>query len=60
MIEANLTPTFITFVDAKGRFWKALALVAPLKSEDVDIDPVQLAETQDLELKVKGLKIVRR
>lgn len=58
MIEASLTPTFITFKDSRGRLWRALALVAPLKSEDME--PVQLAETSDLELKVCKIKIVRR
>jgi hypothetical protein len=57
-INVDLTPVFITFQDAKGREWKALALLAPLKNED--FDPVVLADTKDLQLKVKGLKIVRR
>lgn len=57
MIEAGLTPTFITFVDIKGRQWEALALIAPLKSEDMM--PVHLAETEDLGLKIRKVKIVR-
>jgi hypothetical protein len=58
IIDASLTPTFITFVDARGRLWRALALLAPLKSEDME--PITLAETEDLNLKVKEIKIVRR
>lgn len=58
MIEASLTPTFITFEDSKGRLWRALALIAPLNSEDME--PVILAETKDLNLKLKNVKIVRR
>jgi hypothetical protein len=57
MIEAALTPTYITFKDSKGRLWKALALIAPLKSEDME--PVVLAETQDLDLRFDKIKIVR-
>jgi hypothetical protein len=58
IIDASLTPVFITFTDTAGRLWRALALLAPLNSEDME--PVILAETQDLGLKVKGVKIVRR
>lgn len=57
MIEANLTPTFIYFEDARGRVWQALALIAPLNSEDME--PVLLAETKDLTLRVQKIKIVR-
>lgn len=57
MIEASLTPTFIIFEDSRGRQWKALALIAPLSSEDMD--PVHLADTKDLELKVRTVKIVK-
>lgn len=57
MIEAQLTPTFITFKDARGRVWQALALIAPLKSEDME--PVLLAETKDLDLRFEKIKIVR-
>lgn len=56
-IDVHLTPTFITFKDARGRLWRALALIAPLKSEDME--PVVLAETQDLDLKFEKIKIVR-
>lgn len=57
-IDVDLTPTFIIFQDSQGREWKALALVAPLKN--TDLGPVLLKDTEDLELKVKKVKIVRR
>lgn len=57
-IEAILTPTYITFEDSRGRQWKALALIAPLKNDDMI--PVHLGDTVDLGLKVRGIKIVRR
>jgi hypothetical protein len=56
-IDAVLTPTFITFTDSQGREWKALALVAPLSSQDMD--PVFLQDTKDLELKFHKIKVVR-
>jgi hypothetical protein len=57
MIEVPLTPTFITFEDSQGRFWKALALIGTLKAECMD--PVALSETEDLQLKIRKIKIVR-
>lgn len=57
MIEVDLTPTFITFEDSQGRYWKALALIGNLKSEDME--PVALSETEDLQLKIRKVKIVR-
>lgn len=57
-IDVDLTPTFLTFVDSQGREWEALALIAPLKNSD--FGRVVLADTEDLELKVKKVRIVRR
>ncbi len=57
-IEADLTPVYITFKDTVGREWRALALVAPLTSEDME--PAYLGDMTELQLKVKGLRIVRR
>lgn len=57
-IDVNLTPAFITFTDSQGREWKALALLAPLKNED--LGPVLIKDTKDLELKFKQIKLVRR
>ncbi len=56
-VEGLVTPTWITFVDATGREWKALALIAPLNSEDMD--PVQLGVSEHLKLKYHGLKVIR-
>lgn len=56
-VEGLVTPTWLTFIDKFGTEWRALALVAPLKSEDSDT--IQFAETQDLGLKVKNIRVVR-
>lgn len=56
-LEADLTPVYLTFVDVVGREWRALALVAPLSSEDMD--PAYLGDMEELELKVRKVKIVR-
>lgn len=58
MIEADLTPTFITFKDQRGREWTALALIAPLKSEFDE--RVHLGIAEDLGLKLTEFKIVRK
>lgn len=51
-----MTPTFITFKDYTGRYWKALALIAPLESDRVD--SINLADTQSLRLKISNLRIL--
>ncbi len=57
-IDGLVTPVFIKFTDFKGRIWEALALVAPLRSEDED--PVQIAMAEDLELVPQDYKVVKR
>lgn len=57
-IDALVTPAWLTFVDHNGRKWRALALVAPLRSEDME--PVQFALTEDLELVPTDCVIVRK
>lgn len=57
-ITGLVTPTYITFTDRNGREWEALALLAPLRSPDME--PVQLAMTEDLDLRVKKIKLVKR
>lgn len=57
-IEGLVTPVFIEFSDFKGRIWKALALVAPLRAEDEE--PIQIAMAEDLELKPQTFKVVKR
>jgi hypothetical protein len=56
-VEGLLTPTWITFEDKDGNEWKALALVAPLNSEDRE--PRQFALSKDLNLKFQGMKVIR-
>lgn len=57
-IDVGLTPAFLIFEDSQGREWQALVLVAPLKNPD--LGPVVIADTKDLELRFKKLKLVRR
>lgn len=56
MIMTNMTPTFITFEDCDGRYWKALALIAPLES--VGLEPVNLRDAKELDLRIHKFRIV--
>ncbi len=57
-IEGLVTPAWLHLLDTKGRKYKALALVAPVRDEEGI--PIQLGLCEDLGLIVEDIIVVKK